>query len=160
MSDERVFIALGTNIGDRLANFQTAKAMLPESVEIVQESSVYETEPWGYADQPDFLNQVIEVRTSLEPIELLTTLKGIEKVMGRQNTIRNGPRIIDLDILFYGQHVIHENTLHIPHPELHKRAFVLVPLVEIAPDFIHPVRGKPVKAFLSDIDTAGVERLK
>ncbi len=159
MCDERVFIALGTNIGDRQANLQIAKDSLPQSVEIVQESSIYETEPWGYTDQPDFYNQVIEVKTSLKPMVLLVTLKAIEVNMGREKSFRNAPRIIDLDILFYGQHIIHEDSLHIPHPELHKRAFVLIPLVEIAPEFFHPLLGKPLEAFLPDVDPESVKRL-
>ena len=159
MTEERVFIALGTNLGDRHANLQEAKKALSPSVEIVQESSIYQTEPWGYADQPDFYNQVIEVSTSLEPLELLALLKSIENNMGREKSFRNAPRIIDLDILLYGQHVLHEDNLHIPHPDLHKRAFVLVPMVEIAPELVHPVLGKTVESFLSGVDTEGVKRL-
>jgi 2-amino-4-hydroxy-6-hydroxymethyldihydropteridine diphosphokinase len=155
----RVFIALGTNIGDRLANLQRAKDSLQPSIKILRESSIYETEPWGYADQPDFYNQVIEVRTRLKPMTLLVRLKDIEKDMGREISFRNGPRVIDLDILFYGKHILDEDRLHIPHPELHKRAFVLIPLAEIAPNFIHPLLRKPVKSFLSDVDPESVRKL-
>lgn len=154
-----VFIALGTNLGDRQANLAQAKAALPKAIEILQESSIYETPPWGYTDQPPFLNQVLKVSTRLSPRCLLRKLKRIEKKMGREKTFRYGPRLIDLDILFYGQHVIQKYSLQIPHPRLHERAFVLVPLAEIAPDFVHPVFKETVQTLLSRVDTEGVCRL-
>ena len=151
-----IYIALGTNIGDREVNLQTAKALLQRRATITQESSVYVTPPWGYADQPDFLNQVIEIRTRLKPVSLLRFLKGIEKKMGRQKLILNGPRVIDLDILFYGDRVVETGDLQIPHPRMAGRAFVLVPLNEIAPDLVHPVLGISAREMLTGIDTSGV----
>ena len=159
MPEERVFIALGTNLGNRQANLQAARAAIEPQAAIHRCSAVYETPPWGYADQPEFLNQVLEVRTDLAPLPLLDALKTIEKHMGRLETFRFGPRLIDLDILFYGQRVLDTERLALPHPRLAERAFVLVPLCEIAPDFIHPVSGKTVAALLDSIETAGVKRL-
>jgi 2-amino-4-hydroxy-6-hydroxymethyldihydropteridine diphosphokinase len=159
MSEERVFIALGTNLGDRQANLQTARESLVPEIMIQNCSSVYETPPWGYEHQPSFLNQVLEVQTALEPLPLLAALKAIEAQMGRLKTFRFGPRLIDLDILFYGQRVLDSEHLTIPHPRLGERAFVLVPLNEIAPDFVHPTFNQTITALLQKVDTEGVERL-
>ena len=156
---EPIYIALGTNIDNRQENLQTAKALLSPEVTVLGASSIYVTPPWGYADQPDFLNQVIEVSTLLEPASLLRHLKGIEKQMGRQKLIHNGPRLIDLDILFYSDRVVDEGDLQIPHPRMVGRAFVLVPLGEIAPDFVHPNLNVRVKDMLIGVDTSGVVRL-
>lgn len=159
MHEERVFIALGTNLGKRQSNLRQAREALKPGIRIKACSSIYQTPPWGYEDQPAFLNQAIEVRTDLEPLALLEALKAIEAKMGRLKTFRFGPRLIDLDILFYGQRVVETERLTIPHPRLTERAFVLVPLHEIAPDFIHPVRNETVTALLEKVDTTGVERL-
>jgi 2-amino-4-hydroxy-6-hydroxymethyldihydropteridine diphosphokinase len=156
---EPVFIALGTNIGDRAGNLQSAKEAMAPRVSVVRESSVYITPPWGYTDQPDFYNQVIEVCTRLAPVPLLRYLKAIEKQMGRVTLFRNGPRVIDLDILFYGERVVDVGDLQIPHPRMAGRAFVLVPLVELAPNLVHPVLEMPVSEMLQDVDTSGVTRL-
>lgn len=157
--EEPIFLGLGTNLGDREANLRTAKGKLSSLMKIVKESPIYVTPPWGYEDQPDFLNQVIQVTTRLEPTQLLDYLKGIEDDMGRKATFRYGPRLIDLDILFYGQRVIREESLQIPHPRLHERAFVLVPLHDIAPDFVHPVLRETIRDLLSKVDVEGVRRL-
>jgi 2-amino-4-hydroxy-6-hydroxymethyldihydropteridine diphosphokinase len=154
-----IYIALGTNLGDRETNLQRAKELLAPKVVIEQESAIYVTPPWGYEDQPEFLNQVIKVKTCLNPRKLLKALKSIENKMGREKTIRYGPRLIDLDILFYGQRVVQKKNLCIPHPRLHERAFVLVPLGEIAPDFLHPLLKVRVQDLLSQVDTQGVIRL-
>ncbi len=156
---EPVFLALGTNLGDRETNLSQAKDSLMPQVTVLQESSIYVTPPWGYANQPEFLNQVIQVQTALEPLPLLQTLKQIENEMGRVKTFRNGPRLIDLDILFYGERIVDLEGLQIPHPRLHLRAFVLVPLNDLAPDFIHPVLGESVSTLLSKVDAQGVRLL-
>ena len=157
--NEPVFIALGTNLGDRAGNLQTAKEALAPRVTVVRESSIYITPPWGYADQPDFYNQVMEISTKLEPVALLRYLKAIEKQMGRVTLFRNGPRLIDLDILFYGDRAVDVGDLQIPHPRMAGRAFVLVPLVELAPDIVHPILGVSVSELLIGVDTSGVTRL-
>ncbi len=154
-----VYIALGTNLGDREQNLQSAKARLSRKAAILRESSVYSTPPWGYLDQPDFLNQVIEVSTRLKPLPLLRFLKRIEQQMGRVKRIVNGPRQIDLDILFYSDAVVETDELQIPHPRMAGRAFVLVPLAEIAPDLVHPILHLSVSEMLSTADTSGVRRL-
>ncbi len=157
--EESIFIALGTNLGDRFCNLCIARESLPPNVLVINASSIYVTPPWGYEDQPDFYNQVLEVQTALEPFPLLGYLKTIERKIGRHKTFRYGPRLIDLDILFYGERVINTKKLQIPHPHLQDRAFVLVPLNEIAPGFIHPVLGKSVADLLKVIDTGGVRLL-
>jgi 2-amino-4-hydroxy-6-hydroxymethyldihydropteridine diphosphokinase len=156
---EPILIGLGTNIGDRAGNLQTAKNALAPRVTIMRESSIYITPPWGYTDQPDFYNQVIEVSTQLEPLPLLRYLKLIEKQMGRVTLFRNGPRVIDLDILFYGERVVDVGDLQIPHPRMASRAFVLVPLSELTPDLVHPVLEVSISEMLMGVDTSGVTRL-
>jgi 2-amino-4-hydroxy-6-hydroxymethyldihydropteridine diphosphokinase len=154
-----VYIALGTNMGDRLDNLQAALRSLPTAVTVTDESPVYETPPWGYEDQPAFLNMVVKGETSLEPEALLTYLKQLEAKLGRESNFRWGPRLIDLDILFYDDLVLDTPPLVIPHPRLHERAFVLVPLADVAPQFVHPVFQQEVNKFLSEIDTQGIKRI-
>ena len=148
----KIYLALGTNLGDRLANLREAIDALAPDVIVNRESLIYETPPWGYADQPAFLNMVVEAETSLNPRALLDFLKKRENELGRVKNFRNGPRHIDLDILFYGDVVYEDERLQIPHPRLHERAFVLVPLNDLAPDFLHPVLGKDVKSLLSNVE--------
>ena len=154
-----IYLALGSNLGDRVANLENARKALAPKVTLIRESPIYVTPPWGYTEQPDFLNQVIEVETLLHPIPLLHKLKEIEADMGREATFRNGPRIIDLDILFYGQEVYEGELLQIPHPRLQDRAFVLVPLNDLAPDFVHPVLNESVREMLTKVDSTGVKPL-
>ena len=154
-----VYIALGTNLGNREANLKTAiEAMLPD-VNIIAESHIYETPPWGYEDQPAFLNMVVKAETSLEPEALLQYLKQLEVELGRESNFRWGPRLIDLDILFYDDLVLDTPPLVIPHPRLHERGFVLVPLMDLAPNLVHPVLEKKISALLAEVDARGIRHV-
>ena len=135
------FLGLGTNIGDRKKNLARALTSLNDrpDLTILRTSRIYETEPWGVVDQPKFLNMVAEVATSISSRELLERVKKLETDMGREAGPRFGPRLIDIDILLLEDQVVDEPDLQIPHASLHERAFVLVPLAEIAPESIHPV---------------------
>lgn len=151
-----VFIALGSNLGDRHANLQAAIQALPPAVRVLRRSPIYETKPWGYLDQPDFLNLVVQAETRLSPQKLIAYLKGLETTLGREDTFHYGPRLIDLDIIFYDDLVLEHENLSLPHPRLAERAFVLVPLADLAPEKIHPVTKKTVSELLSEIDAHGV----
>jgi len=123
---------------------QALQQLEPE-ITIITQSQIYETPPWGYTNQPAFLNQVILANTSLSAQDLLSRLKNIEQDMGRKPNFRYGPRVVDLDILFFNDEVIQDDNLVIPHPELTNRTFVLIPMREIAPNFEHPVQKKTIK---------------
>jgi 2-amino-4-hydroxy-6-hydroxymethyldihydropteridine diphosphokinase len=151
-----VYIALGSNLGDRPANLKTAVQALQPSVSILDCSPIYETPPWGYVDQPAFLNRVVKGQTQLSPGELLDLLKRVEADMGRQKTMLNGPRLIDLDILFYDNLVLDTPQLTIPHPRMGGRGFVLVPLADLAPDLRHPILGATVREMLNAADRSGI----
>ena len=153
-------IALGTNLGDRLANLAHARKWMMKKIKVKAESSIYETEPWGVTDQPRFLNQVVEGQTSLSPEELLHFLKQIEIEMGRVKTIRFGPRLIDLDILLMGSLVYDSPDLTIPHPRMTERAFVMVPLAEIAPNLVIPGTDQTASDLCTALDLSGVRRIE
>lgn len=134
------YIGIGSNLGNRQKNCSRAIEMLEmRGIVVKKRSSLYETKPRGVADQPQFINMVLEVETGLEPYDLLRTLKDIEREIGRRETFKWGPRIIDLDILLFDNLFLRDNFLQIPHPLMHERDFVLKPLCEIAPDKIHPL---------------------
>ena len=154
-----VYLGLGANLGDRPANIQRALALLAPVCGPFECASLYVTPPWGDLDQPEFLNTVARGATLLGPERLLGRVKETEAVVGRAPTRRWGPRQIDVDILSYGEYVIDLPQLQIPHPRLHERGFVLVPLVEIAPQWRHPVLGKTAAellAALAPAETAGI----
>lgn len=148
----RAYVAFGSNLGDRLGTIKSAIAELRQSPEVfVQKiSSVYETEPVGYLDQGPFLNGVLELEAQLSPQDLLESLLAIEIHHGRVREQHQGPRTLDLDLLFYGDLRLEEADLILPHPRLHERAFVLKPLLEIAPSLVHPVLGKTVEELCED----------
>lgn len=146
-----VYFLLGTNIGDRIKNLATATSNIKNKIgELIQSSGIYETEAWGKTDQPGFLNQVLFVETKLTATEILIRINDIEIEIGRVRFQKWAERIIDIDILYYNKDVIITETLLIPHPEIQNRRFTLVPLAEIAPDFLHPVLQKTSLALLKD----------
>jgi len=151
-----VYLGLGSNLGDRKDNLDQAISMLSEKVHIEKTSSIYETEPVGHLDQGLFLNAVCYAKTILGPDEMLSFIKRIESKIGRISTFRNAPRPIDIDILFYGEEIIDTPTLNVPHLLLTERLFVLVPLIEIAPDIVHPVSNLKVADILSGMEIHGL----
>jgi len=145
-----VYIALGTNLGDRTENLRRAVIGLFPSAPVCRVSNIYQTPPWGYEDQPAFLNMVVEAQTSLAPPELLEYLQTLEKKIGREKTLLNGPRIIDLDILFYGSQIYEDDRLTIPHPRMRGRGFVMLPLADLTTTFIHPVYKLRIAGLLKE----------
>lgn len=148
-----VYIGLGSNIGDRKAYLDKAIEELGKhrKINVEKQSSIYETKPVGYDEQDDFLNMVIQITTDLGHLELLDVCQAIEKDLGRERTIVNGPRTIDLDILMFNNENRDLDRLRIPHPRLNKRAFVLIPLHEISPEIIIPTTGEPIIDILEDL---------
>ncbi len=151
-----IYLALGTNLGDRLANLRAALDALALSIRVTEHSRVYETPAWGYEDQPSFLNMVVRAETELAPPALLARLKKLELDLGRTPTFHWGPRLIDIDILYYDSLLLDTAELTIPHPRLQERAFVLVPLADLAPDLVHPRLGKTTVQLLDSLDTSGI----
>lgn len=153
MADQHlIYLALGTNLGERQDNLKKALHLLTEKINITATSRLYETAPAYVLDQPAFLNIAVEGYTDLSPDDLLICLKMLETRIGREKTIRYGPRQIDLDILFYDDRVVNDPPrLHIPHPRMAERSFVLHPLADIAPDFLHPVLKKTVRELLAQL---------
>ena len=154
---QQVYIGLGSNLGDRVEFLEKAAHALAPAVIPLRSSSIYQTPPWGYAEQPSFLNQVIQAQTDLKPEDLLKKLKQIEKDLGRVEIFRYGPRCIDLDILLYDDLVYQSDTLVVPHPQLAGRAFVLVPLNEIAPNLVHPVLKVKISELLKKLEHDQIE---
>jgi len=154
MEDHVVYLALGSNLGNRSLNLKEAISLLSPQMELKARSDVYETPPWGFEDQEKFLNQVVRVETYLKPEPLLKHLKRLEVALGRQPSFKNGPRLIDIDILFYDDLVFESPVVTIPHPHLHERGFVLVPMMDIASEYVHPVRRKSIRelALFANVD--------
>jgi 2-amino-4-hydroxy-6-hydroxymethyldihydropteridine diphosphokinase len=150
------YLSLGSNLGDRRSNLDAVQSALPPEAVIRKASSIYETEPWGYLPQPDFLNQILLVDTHLSARDLLAYLKDLENWIGREPSFRYGPRLVDIDIIFYGDQIIIEPDLEIPHPRFQDRAFVLVPLAEISPNFRVPGSDQTISDLLISLDTSGV----
>ena len=158
MKEHTVYLALGSNLDDRLANLKQAIASLTPQLDVRAKSQVYETPPWGFEEQPKFLNQVIKAKTYLDPEPLLKHLKRLEVALGRKASFPNGPRLIDIDVLFYDDLVVNKPSIVIPHPRLHERGFVLLPLMDIAPDLRHPVHKKTVREMAALVNVDGIER--
>ena len=159
MSDHLVYLALGSNLGNRAANLREAVSSLSPQMEVKAKSKVYETPPWGYTEQEKFFNQVLKVETYLQPELLLKHLKRLEIALGRKASFQNGPRLIDIDLLFYDDLVLNTAALTIPHPHVHERGFVLLPMLDIAPDYVHPVKQRSVRELLAGCDLHGIVQI-
>ena len=151
-------IALGGNLGDVQATLQAALERVEKLGRVTRKSSLYQTAPWGKLEQPDFLNAVLELKTALEPEDLLKALLEIEGQFGRKRSERWGPRVLDLDVLSFASRVLESANLTLPHPRMLERAFVLVPLLEIKPDWTHPETGKAARDALKQLNSIGVEK--
>ncbi len=150
---QTIYLHTGSNLGDRISHLAQACEMLETQVgKISNQSRLYETEAWGMKDQPNFINQALEVQTELEPEEVLFHIKKIEKEIGRQENKRWHERIIDIDILFFGETTLSTEKLKIPHPHCHERMFVLIPLMEIAGDLVHPILNLTIEELYMDCE--------
>ncbi|MBQ0140070.1 MAG: 2-amino-4-hydroxy-6-hydroxymethyldihydropteridine diphosphokinase [Kurthia sp.] len=152
------YISLGSNMGDKVESLRQAVELLHQnsSIEVTKVSSIYDTDPVGYEDQDVFMNLVVEVETTLSSEALLIVCQAIEQQLKRVRIIRWGPRTMDLDIILYGNEVIHTDNLIVPHPRMHERAFVLVPLAEIAPNVVQPVENTSITELLAQVGAEGV----
>ena len=148
---EDIYIGIGSNVGNRRHNLDQAEFQLLGLMDIKSKSKIYETEPQYVRDQPKFLNAVFRGYTKLEPLPMLEELKKLEVSLGRREGPRNGPRLIDLDILYFGERQISTDTLTIPHPRIHERYFVLRPLLDVGPSLYHPVSGKSVQQLMNEL---------
>jgi 2-amino-4-hydroxy-6-hydroxymethyldihydropteridine diphosphokinase len=158
---KQIYLGLGSNIGDRERNLRKAiEQLVSRDVRVLHTSRIYETEPVDFIDQAWFLNQVVEAETALFPIQLLTRIGRVERELGRVRRVPKGPRIIDIDILFYGAAVVHTPRLQIPHPRVAERRFVLAPLAELAPDLRHPVTHRSVRQMLESAPPAVVRHFR
>jgi 2-amino-4-hydroxy-6-hydroxymethyldihydropteridine diphosphokinase len=159
LTTKTVYLSLGSNIGDRARNLQAALEQLAApDLRVVRASPTYETEPLEYAAQRWFLNLVAEAATELLPMQLLMRIGRVERALGRVRTVPKGPRIIDIDILFYGRTIVRAAKLEIPHPRMAERRFVLAPLADLAPDLRHPVTGKTIREMLDAAPHQAVRR--
>ncbi|MBY0425562.1 MAG: 2-amino-4-hydroxy-6-hydroxymethyldihydropteridine diphosphokinase [Cytophagales bacterium] len=152
-NENTAYLLLGSNLGERISLIKNAALALEDhGLQIQKSSKVYETEPWGLADQNSFLNQVIKIKTSKSAQELLDTVLGIEKNLGRERIQKWGSRTMDIDILYFNDSIISLENLTVPHPQIEYRRFTLIPLCEIAPDFLHPVFAKSNRELLRNCD--------
>jgi 2-amino-4-hydroxy-6-hydroxymethyldihydropteridine diphosphokinase len=157
----KVYLLIGGNVGSRLQNLSHARDLLSAWGTVIQQSAVYETEAWGKTDQEAFFNQAIVLETPLQAKSLIINILQIEEEMGRRRLEKYGPRIIDIDILFFNDQVIREPHLTIPHPEIQNRRFALVPMLEIAPEFVHPVFNKTIGRLLDECpDKLAVQKIE
>ena len=155
-----VYLGFGSNMGDKEDVINQAIKRIQKFCEVTKLSSLYVTEPVGYKNQEWFLNCVVEVKTKLDPIKLLTVCTEVEQQLGRKTSVKNGPRIIDIDILFYGDKVTKRDDLVIPHPRLHERLFVLQPMMDVNPGFVHPVLKKTIKELYDQVRIKNVEKVE
>ncbi len=147
----KVFLGLGSNLGNRVEYIEKAIAEIGflKNTKVIKKASLYETEPWGFTEQPDFINSAVEIETSLSAQELFNEVKSIEQKLKRQSKGKWQEREIDIDILFYGNEIIRSEKINIPHKEIENRKFVMIPMNELAPDFIHPVFNETINELLS-----------